>query len=160
MQSANVTGLLDKIGVKPVIIKSSPLKAAPNPMEDMSPEVLKATESVILDMYQMFLGMVVERRPLDIKEARGLADGRIFTGRQAKQAKLVDATGSETTALRWLRDEKKVSKGLEIEDAIYGEEEFWPKAQSAVIQMFFDKTLISKGLSLDGLVSVWQPEFK
>lgn len=160
MQSANVTGLMDKIGIKPVIIKSSPLKAAPNPMEDMTPEVRKATENVIMDMYQMFLGMVVERRPLDVGQARTLADGRIFTGRQAKHERLIDETGSESTALVWLQGAKNIPDGLDIEDAIYGEEEFWPRAQSALIEAFFDKTLISKGLSLDGLVSVWQPNFR
>jgi protease-4 len=157
MQTANVTELMDKIGIKPVVVKSAPLKATPNPMEEVTPEMLEATQGVIMDMYQMFLGMVVERRDLNIEEARKLADGRIFTGRQAKQAKLVDETGSEAAALKWLSEEKNLPRGLEIHDAIYGEEEFWPRAQSTVIEMFFDKTLISKGLSLDGLLSVWQP---
>ena len=157
MQSANVTGLMDKIGVKPVVIKSSPLKAAPNPMEDMTPEVRQATESVIMDMYQMFLGMVADRRLIGIDEARTLADGRIFTGRQAKEAKLVDTLGGESAALRWLNEEKKIPQGLDVEDAIYTEEEFWPRAESALIQTFLGKTLISKGLSLDGLISVWHP---
>ncbi len=160
MQTANVTGLMDKIGIKPVVIKSAPLKAAPNPMEEVTPEVLQATQDVIMDMYQMFLGLVVERRDLNIEEARKLADGRIFTGRQAKHVKLVDETGSESTALRWLVTEKKLPRGLEIHDAIYEEKEFWPRAQSAMIDMFFDKTLISKGVSLDGLLSVWQPDLR
>jgi protease-4 len=160
MQSANVTGLMEKIGVKPVVVKSAPLKAAPNPMEEVTPEVLAATENVIMDMYQMFLGLVVERRPLDVVEARQLADGRIFTGRQAKQAGLIDETGGESTALTWLREEKKLPRGLEIHDVSYTEEEFWPQAQSALLSVFFDKTLISKGLSLDGLLSVWHPEVR
>jgi len=160
MQSADFTGLMDKVGIKPVVIKSSPLKAAPNPMEVMTPEVLAVTQDVILDMYQMFLGMVVERRPLNIEEASKLADGRIFTGRQALHARLIDATGNETTAFQWLKAEKKIDGDLEIKDVTYGEEDLWTGAQSTLIQMFFDKTLISKGLSLDGLISVWQPNFK
>ncbi|MDV7339939.1 signal peptide peptidase SppA [Terasakiella sp. A23] len=160
MQSVNVTGLLDKVGVKPIVVKSAPLKAAPNPLEEVTPEALKATEVVILDMYHMFLGMVAERRNLAIDDARKLADGRIFTGRQAKQAGLVDETGSESQAIKWLQDEKKVTKGLEVFDALYGEEEFWGHAESALIRSFFDKTLISEGLRLDGLVSVWQPNLQ
>lgn len=160
MQSADLTGLLDKVGIKPVVIKSSPLKAAPNPMEVMTPEVLAVTENVIMDMYQMFLGMVVERRPLNIAEAKKLADGRIFTGRQALKAKLIDATGSETTAFQWLKDEKNIKSDLEIEDVVYGDDSMWAGAESHLIQMFFDNTLVSKGLSLDGLISIWQPNFK
>ncbi|WP_135074999.1 signal peptide peptidase SppA [Terasakiella sp. SH-1] len=160
MQSANVKGLMEKIGVKPVIIKSAPLKAAPNPMEDLTPQSRKATEAVILDMFDMFQSMVMERRNLSKAEVSRLADGRIYTGRQAKNARLIDETGSEAAALAWLKREKKVPSTLEVIDAIYGEEDLWAGAQSAIAKSFFDKTLISKGLSLDGLISVWQPELK
>jgi protease IV len=157
MQSADFTSLMDKVGIKPVVIKSSPLKAAPNPMEVMTPEVLTVTKDVILDMYQMFLGMVVERRPLDLAQAKKLADGRIFTGRQALKEKLIDAIGNEMTAFQWLSQEKQIDSSLEIKDVSYEEDSIWPAPQSSLMQMFFDKTLISKGLSLDGLISVWQP---
>ncbi|SCA56115.1 Peptidase [Candidatus Terasakiella magnetica] len=157
MQSANIKGLMEKIGVKPVVIKSSPLKAAPNPMEDMTPEVRKATESVILDMFSMFQSMVMERRGLSKDEVVKLSDGRIFTGRQAEKAKLIDETGSEAAALAWLESQRDVSSSLDVIDALYKEEDLWAGAKNAIIYSFFDKTLISKGLSLDGLISVWQP---
>lgn len=157
MQSANVKELMGKLGIKPVMIKSSPLKATPNPMEDLTPEAEKVTQDVIMDMYQMFLGMVVERRSLAIDKARILADGRIFTGRQAKTVGLIDEIGNEATAIRWLVEQKKLAKDLEIFDALYGEETFWQETQSRIFGSFFDKTLIPEGLRLDGLVSVWHP---
>jgi len=157
MQSANVKELMGKLGIKPVMIKSSPLKATPNPMEDLTPEAEKVTQDVIMDMYQMFLGMVVERRGLAIDKARILADGRIFTGRQAKTVGLIDEIGNEATAIRWLVEQKKLAKDLEIFDALYGEETFWQETQSRIFGSFFDKTLIPEGLRLDGLVSVWHP---
>jgi len=157
MQSANVKELMGKLGIKPVVIKSSPLKAAPNPMEDLTPEAKKVTQDVIMDMYQMFLGMVVERRGLAIDKARTLADGRVFTGRQAKAAGLIDEIGNESTALHWLVEQKKLAKDLEVFDALYGEENFWQETQSRIFGSFFDKTLIPEGLRLDGLVSVWHP---
>ncbi|WP_419797885.1 MAG: signal peptide peptidase SppA [Terasakiella sp.] len=157
MQSANVKELMGKIGIKPVVIKSSPLKATPNPMEDLTPEAKKITQDVIMDMYQMFLGMVVERRGLAIDKAQTLADGRIFTGRQARTVGLIDEIGNETTAIRWLNEEKKLAKDLEIFDALYGEETFWQETQSRIFGSFFNKTLIPEGLRLDGLVSVWHP---
>jgi protease-4 len=158
MQTANIKELLKKIGIKPVVIKSSPLKATPNPMEDLTPEAEKVTQDVILDMYQMFLSMVVERRNLPVDQARALSDGRIFTGRQAKTVGLIDDTGSEASALRWLYEEKNLAKDLEVFDVFYGEESIWQEAQSRIIGGFFNKTLISEGLSLDGLVSVWHPK--
>lgn len=137
MQSANVKELMGKIGIKPVVIKSSPLKATPNPMEDLTPEAKKITQDVIMDMYQMFLGMVVERRGLAIDKAQTLADGRIFTGRQARTVGLIDEIGNETTAIRWLNEEKKLAKDLEIFDALYGEETFWQETQSRIFGSFF-----------------------
>lgn len=157
MQSANLKGMLEKIGVKPVVIKSSPLKAAPNPMEDMTPAVEEATEDVILDMYQMFLALVTERRDLAVDEARALSDGRIYTGRQARSNGLIDATGGEEVAHKWLREEKNIPVELEVHDISYGEEDFWGYTESRLLNAFFDKTLIPEGLRLDGLVSVWQP---
>ncbi|HEX9702626.1 MAG TPA: S49 family peptidase, partial [Rhodospirillales bacterium] len=54
MQTADVTGLLDKLGIKPETIKSGPLKAQPNPMEPFTPDARKATEAVIKDFFDMF----------------------------------------------------------------------------------------------------------
>ncbi len=160
MQTANVTGLMDKIGVKPIVIKSAPLKATPNPMEEMTPEMREATQNVIMDMYDMFVAMVSERRGLAMEETLKLADGRIFTGRQAKEAGLIDETGGEDSALAWLKAEKNIADGLDIIDTSYSDEGFWEQAQSSMMKSFFDKTLISKGLSLDGLLSVWHPNFQ
>ncbi len=157
MQSANITQMMEKVGVKPVVIKSAPLKAAPNPMEEMTLEVRKVAQGVIMDMYDMFVNMVAERRHLELGEAKRLGDGRIYTGRQAKQAGLIDETGGEERALNWLESEKGVSGKLQVLDAVYGEEELWSRGGSAMIQSFFDKTLKLKGFNLDGLLSVWHP---
>ena len=64
LQSADVTGLLEKLGVKSISVKSSPLKAQPNPMEPLSKDVRKATEALIEDLFSMFVDMVAKRRDL------------------------------------------------------------------------------------------------
>lgn len=160
MQSADLTKLMDKIGVEPVVIKSSPLKAAPNPMEAMTPDVEQATQEVIMDMYDMFVSMVAERREMTLEQTLKLADGRVYTGRQAKENGLVDATGSEELAYEWLELEKEIPSGLDVFDIEYGEEDFWMTAKSTLLSSVFDKTLISEGLRLDGLVSIWQPNLQ
>lgn len=160
MQSANLTKLMDKIGVEPVVIKSAPLKAAPNPMEEMTPQVREATQQIVMDMYDMFIEMVALRRNLKVDEVRGLADGRIFTGRQALGANLIDANGSEEKALGWLHQVKEIPKGLKILDVHSDERSFLARAKGMVFSTLLDKSLISEGLNLDGLTSVWHPSLQ
>ncbi|MGZ9018364.1 MAG: signal peptide peptidase SppA, partial [Allosphingosinicella sp.] len=62
LQTANISGLLDTLGIKTEAIRSAPLKARPSPLEEMSPEVRQAVEGVVQDMYAMFVGIVQERR--------------------------------------------------------------------------------------------------
>ena len=98
LQTADVTGLLNKIGIKSVVVKSGPLKAQPNPLEKFLPAARKATEAIIADYFDMFVTLVAERRSLSREQVLKLADGRIFSGRQAKKAGLVDALGAEPEA--------------------------------------------------------------
>ena len=155
MQTADVTGLLEKIGVKPETIKSGPMKAQPNPMETLTPEAREVTREVVMDMYDMFVGMVAERRNMPLEEVLRLADGRIYTGRQALKNGLIDAIGSEAEAIDWLREESKIPEGLPVEDLIIERPtEGWRQFFNGLV----GKTLLSERLRLDGLVSLWHPE--
>ncbi|MGE0715319.1 MAG: signal peptide peptidase SppA [Alphaproteobacteria bacterium] len=122
MQTADVTGLLEMVGVRPETIKSAPLKAVPNPLERLTPEGRAASEAVVRDLFEQFVDMVVERRGLDRTEALRLADGRVFTGRQAKSERLVDDTGGETAARAWLYENKAVSTTLRAVDRRPGDD--------------------------------------
>ena len=95
VQFPDITGLMDKIGVKLEEVKSSPLKAEPSPFNPTTDEERAMVRSMILDSYDWFVGLVAERRPLTRSEAAALADGSIFTGRQALEKKLVDELGGE-----------------------------------------------------------------
>ncbi|MFV9936527.1 MAG: S49 family peptidase, partial [Rickettsia endosymbiont of Haemaphysalis japonica] len=57
-----------------------------------------------------------ERRNLPIEEVKKLADGRVYSGRQALKLKLVDAIGSEDTALKWLQEVQKINVNLLVKD--------------------------------------------
>ena len=154
LQTTEVTGLLEKIGVKAESIKSSPLKAAPNPLEPMTEEVRAATATVVMDMYDMFVEMVAERREMDKPEAQALADGRVFTGRQALQNKLIDALGGEREAVKWLEEKKGISPKLPVEDVSLER----PKTPFGdFFSSWVGKTLFSERVRLDGLIAVWHP---
>jgi protease-4 len=87
-------------------VKSSPLKAAPNGYEPTSPEARAAIEAIVMDSYDWFRGLVRDSRHLDGTALAQVTDGRVFTGRQALQLKLIDQLGDEQTAKDWLVKER------------------------------------------------------
>jgi len=154
LQTADVTGLMEKIGIKPEIIKSSPLKAQPNPMEVFAPDAKDAITDVIKDYYSMFRDMVIDRRKLPKTTITALADGRVFTGRQALANGLIDQLGDELDAKQWLQSEKK----LEEELPIYTVEPDYPERPwQEFISGSIGKAITSNRFALDGVISVWQP---
>ena len=155
MQSADVTGLLDKLGIKPYSIKSRPLKAQPNPLEPLTEESRQAAKAVVLDFFEFFVDLVGERRAMPRDTVLRLADGRVFTGRQALANGLVDQIGGETQARNWLDETHEIAVALPIRDVVVDrEEDFWRDA----IGNALGKMLSSERLSLDGLVSLWHPD--
>jgi protease-4 len=115
-QIPNVGEFLKTIGVKVEEVKSSPLKAAPNGFEPTSPEARAALDALVKDSYAWFRGLVKERRGMDDTQLEKVADGRVFTGRQAVDLKLIDQLGDEKTAVTWLVENKGVKKGLSVRD--------------------------------------------
>jgi len=115
-QFPNFTELLKTVGVKVEEVKSSPLKAAPNGFEPTSPEARAALDSLVKDSYAWFRGLVKARRGMDDALLDKVADGRVFTGRQAVELKLVDQLGDEKAAVAWLVAEKGVKADLPVRD--------------------------------------------
>ncbi len=157
VQTTDITGLLGKLGVTAEAIKSSPLKATPSPLEPLTDEARAAAKSLIDDMHALFIAMVAERRGLDAARARELADGRVYSGRQALQIDLVDAIGDETEARSWLAETKGIPEDLPVREveAERPGEEWLPNLESLAGKMLFSERLI-----LDGLVSVWHPDLR
>lgn len=154
LQSANVVELLNRIGVEPITIKSSDLKGVPSPVEPLTEKARAATREVVLDLYQFFVDIVILRRPLPEEEVRRLADGRIFSGAQAVSNQLVDAIGVERDAVAWMVSEKGVPAGLPVETV---EDRREDKSLFEELVGLSGKSLFSNALTLDGLVSLWQP---
>lgn len=104
----NIESLLDKVGVSFKVIKSGPYKdilAFDRPMSDEERQIL---QSLIDSSYHQFVQTVAQARNLPPETVRSFADGRIFTGEQAKESGLIDRLGTEEDARRWLADLTKL----------------------------------------------------
>ena len=165
VQFPDVTGLMDKVGIKLEEMKSSPLKAEPSPFNPTTEEERTMIRKMILDSYDWFVGIVDQRRPLSRSEVMALADGSVFTGRQALANKLVDLLGGEREAIDWLGTKGVDSKLKVIEwmpkDSGYGF--FFADALAKSLGMpeygsDLLKELGADRIFLDGLLSVWHPE--
>lgn len=95
----NFEGLLGKVGVKVDPVKSGKHKDIGSPARPMTPEERKILQSLIDDAYDQFTVAISSGRNLPIERVRELADGRIYSGRQALEAGLVDALGDTQDAL-------------------------------------------------------------
>ena len=90
MLTVNANGLMEKIGVAPVAIKSGSMKDAGSPFRAMTPEERAVFQGVIDDMYARFVKLIAESRKIPEDRIRSFADGRIYTAQQAKDLGLVD----------------------------------------------------------------------
>lgn len=99
MSYYDVQGLSEKLGVREEKIKSGPHKDIFSPFRPMTEEERRLTQNMVDDMYEQFVAVVAEQRHMDGETVRSLADGRVFTGVQAKEAGLVDELGNYYDAL-------------------------------------------------------------
>jgi protease-4 len=171
-QYPNVTELLKTIGVQIESIKSSPLKAAPSGYEPTSPEARAAVEAMVKDSYDWFRTLVRDRRHLDAESLQRVADGRVFTGRQAVELKLVDSLGDEQAAIDWLAKEKNIDPKTPVRDfplsPRFGDLPFLHVAALGLLDAAGLNGLAERfrewgavqaveRLNLDGLLALWHP---
>ena len=104
METANVEGLLQKLGVQGVVIKSGKYKDVGSPLRKMSDEERTLMQMVMDDVHKQFIEAVAAGRALELPDVQALADGRILTGRQAKDARLVDELGNLEDAIQLAAD--------------------------------------------------------
>src|SRR5215212_5010431 len=171
-QIPNFSELLKTVGVKVEEVKSSPLKAAPNGYEPTSPEARAALDSLVKDSYAWFRGLVKQRRGMDDALLEKVADGRVFTGHQALELKLVDQLGDEKTAVAWLVAQKGVKSGLPVRDfkltPRFGDLTFLRTAASIAFDALglssvarqIEQAGVGQAVgrfSLEGMLALWQP---
>jgi protease-4 len=166
-QWAEVTDLLHTLGIKVEEVKSGPLKAVPSPFEPLDEKGRALTEEMVQESKAWFVDLVAKRRSITPDSIPGLTDGRIYSGRQAVELKLVDQIGDEKAAMDWLTKQRNVASGLKIVDWKPKEESsglfgWLVQSMAASIGISAEKIAaftgqISATLKLDGLVSVWHP---
>jgi protease-4 len=99
MQLANVEGLFKKIGVDYVVVKAGEHKDIGNPTRPMSPEERRILQSLLDDVHAQFITAVAQGRHLDRNAVLAFADGRIVSGAQAKELRMVDDLGGLEDAI-------------------------------------------------------------
>jgi protease-4 len=171
-QYPNVTDLLKTVGVQVETIRSTPLKASPDGYEPTSPQARAAIESMVMDMYAWFRNVVQDRRKLTGDALEKVADGRVFTGRQGIELKLVDEIGDEQTAIDWLAKQKGIDPSLPVRDwrlsSRFSELSFLHLGAAAVLDAVGLSALAHRltetgsvqalqRLNLDGLLALWHP---
>lgn len=170
-QFPNVTELLKTVGVTMEDIKSSPLKASPNPYTPTTPEARAAMDALVRDSYAWFKNLVGERRKLSDARLAEVSDGRVFTGHMGLPLQLVDEIGDDRTARAWLAREKGVPENMQVRtwrtrqlDSEFG----WllGAAQGALAAVGFPQLSVVLGATtqsalersqLDGLLALWHP---
>ena len=156
METGEISGLLDKLGVSAEAITSGPLKDQPSYTKPLSPQGREVLHALVMDLYNQFVEMVVKSRKMEPDKVRALADGRAYTGRQALALGLVDAIGGEADARTWLAAHRGVSMTLPVEDlstqSLAGRTLLG--SLSPLLEGFW-KALISQSVRLDGAWAIW-----
>lgn len=155
IEAAEVTELAQKVGVKPIIVKSNALKSTLSPFEKATPESLATVQALIDDFYNRFVDMVATSRKMPREQVVKLADGRVYSGREALNLKLIDAIGGEEEAVAWLEQKRGIPKNLDIMDESVKQP--MGLLEQLTQSTFLGKFLQNSSIKLDGLVAIWHP---
>lgn len=140
MNLVNTQELMDKIGVKSVVLKSGAYKDAGSPARQMTEQDKKVLNDVLMDMYYQFTDIVIQRRGLAKEKVMQLADGRVYTGRMAQKNGLINHIGSWRKAADDMKD--KLNKpNLEVYEV------HAPKTMLAKLTETSSKTELGKIIS-------------
>ena len=153
LQTAQLTSLLEKIGVEPIIIKSGELKATPNPLEKLDEEKINYLNKIIGQLQNEFIEIVEQKRNLNPTTLRKISSGRIFTSKQALNLNLIDFIGNETDALDWIIKEGNLDQKIDVIEVDKKNSFF-----NFIDTTFFKNSLKHFNLNLNnGILAIWTP---
>ncbi len=156
----SLTGLMEKIGVKVEALKSGPHKDTGSPFRDLTEQDRAILQTLIDQSYERFVGVVAEGRRgrLTPPEARALADGRVFTARQALEAKLVDRVGYLQDAVKEAKSRAGLAQARLVMYSRKPRQLENPYSQSPSAQAFLSSDLDRvRGLLGFRLYYLWEP---
>lgn len=154
LESVEISKLAEKLGINPITITSSKYKDVPSLTRPMTEEERDLLHRSVMEAYDQFVGMVAERRGLSLDRVRELADGRVYSGREALPLELIDGIGGIDEAKQWLVAEKKLDANLEIE--LIEPKPEYPSLFSRLSQWTGIEIFGKRAIGLDGLISIWQ----
>ena len=157
METGEISGLLEKLGITAETIVSGPLKDQPGLTHKLSDQGREMVHGLVQDMYDQFVGMVATGRHMTPEAVRKIGDGRPCTGRQALPQGLIDQIGEERDARAWLAANKDVPTSLPTEDVTATT--LLSRTLSSSLGPLFEgvwKTFVSQSVRLDGAWAVWQ----
>ena len=162
LQLGDVSGLLEKLGIKSDPLVSGPLKGAGDFTRPLSDPQRQYLQSLVADLYDQFVDIVVAGRHMDKARVKQLADGRAYTGRQALGLGLVDEIGGEDQAIAWLRKKRSIGAGLPVVE--YKKDDNWyaKLTSSSLGNLLFGEASnlgasFGQALHVDGAYALWQP---
>ena len=141
IQHVDFSKVFDKLGIKVNNIKSGKNKDILYPNKPLTPEQKKLLEKTVLDVYNQFLDAIIKYRPIVKEVLKKYADGRVFSGRQAKMLNLVDKIGNIEDAIEEAR------KKSEFKDAIVVEFKKKPK----LLEELLGSEISFKGVPMSGM---------
>jgi protease-4 len=165
-QWAEVSKLMDTLGIRFDEIKSGELKAEPSPFKPIPEKAREVSNAMVQDAFRWFTGLVAERRNLPMDRVLVLSDGRVYTGRQALVEKLVDDIGGEEKAVDWLVKDKKIAADLEVVEWKVSDDGgtggLGISAAKLVLRALGLGAFAGQatGIELDGLLVLWHPAFQ
>lgn len=151
MQFANIEGLLKKVGVKSSVVKSGQYKDIGSPLREMTSEEKVIVQELVDDIYNQFIDVIVKERKLSREKVVEIADGRVFSGRKAKELGLVDFLGDMAFAAKLAS--KMAGKNGEYELIYPGKKRFsvfdyfMENAASKISNSIKEKMVNASGLS-------------
>lgn len=153
LQSFDVSELMARLGVRPDILATGPFKAQPNPFQPLTDQGRAEMMRVLEDLHSQFIAIVATGRRMEEARVRPLADGRVFTGREALPLGLIDAIGGEAEARAWLASQKGLAEALPVRDLEPRDrmEKFLNRFVGGLT-----KTLMTEWLGVDAPRAVWQ----
>ena len=153
LQTAELTSLLQKIGIEPIVIKSGSLKAVPNLVEKLDTKKIDYMKEIIKKLQDEFVGIVKQKRNLNNYSIEKISDGRIFTSSEALELNLIDFIGNEEDAINWIRKQANLDKDIKILEL-----DKKKKFLDFLNVNFLKNSLNSFNLNLNnGILAIWMP---
>lgn len=154
LQNFEAAELMARLGVRAEVVASGPFKDQPSPFRPLTEEGRTELTRVVTDLHDQFIAMVAAGRQMPPDRVRALADGRIFTGREAVVLGLVDSIGGEPEAREWLAAERNLPASLPVRDI---ETRSFTERTFGAVFGAFTKGLVNEWLGVDRVRALWQP---